>query len=365
MPPRNEEEEESSLYFHVSDPPYENYFLANRFVSCQTVLASPLPTTAGDSSISHRLLFAWPAGNSGAVVFFKSQNLNNTNLSISLKVDAHDRALNPIKREPEESSTSRRPSVGLSGLLAFSDGATLDLAILGSIRTIRDYTEGHGILNPKVQDSIRIEDTNGRVTISRRWFDEETTTQLSFDPVFNSGHGHGATITTAGDPETRVTFAPGVYFFEAHLDYPHTPFLHHDQLLKPAFHHLISQQPDPVMSLSFLSTSSKILTGAWRFFTYFGRDSMISLLLLNPILSEGKGGALEVGLSAVLERIDQGGRVCHEEDIGDHPAAEAALAGHGSHDAQYDYKMVLALLSLVLGQLLRACRSILRCSCPS
>jgi hypothetical protein len=71
--------------------------------------------------------------------------------------------------------------------------------------------------------------------------------------------------------------------------------------------------------LSFLSYSEKLLAGAWRFLTYFGRDSMISALLLEPILSRGNGSATEAVIGAVLERINRtDGSVCHEETIGDY-----------------------------------------------
>jgi hypothetical protein len=44
---------------------------------------------------------------------------------------------------------------------------------------------------------------------------------------------------------------------------------------------------------------------------------MISALLLESVLSEGKGGAIEAVISAVLERINStDGSVCHEETIG-------------------------------------------------
>ena len=44
---------------------------------------------------------------------------------------------------------------------------------------------------------------------------------------------------------------------------------------------------------------------------------MISLLLLNPVLSDGSHGAIEAGIGAVLERINNtDGSVCHEETIG-------------------------------------------------
>jgi hypothetical protein len=46
---------------------------------------------------------------------------------------------------------------------------------------------------------------------------------------------------------------------------------------------------------------------------------MISLFLLQPVLSEGPGGAVEAVISSVLERINKtDGSVCHEETIGDY-----------------------------------------------
>ena len=333
---------EPPLYLHVSDPPYDNYFYADRIVSCQAILASPLPRTDNDSPAIHRLLFAWPAGNSGAAVFFKSPESTDDTLSIKLKSGLNGRVLDSY--EPDDTSHSRYPSVGVSGLLEFSNTAILSLAILGSVRTVRDYTEGHGILNPKVQNGIRTDELDGvenGVRISRVSFDEKRTTHLTFASANGATSKTGAIAIAKGNSGTTVKFAPGHYSFQARVDYPQSPDMHPAQLLKPSFHHLFSLQPDAVKSLSFLCTSNKILAGAWRFLTYFGRDSMISLLLLSPILSDGEHGAIEAGLSTVLERINQeDGSVCHEENIGDYPAAQAALSGNGSSDAQYDYKMV-------------------------
>lgn len=78
---------EAPLYFHVSESPSDNYFFADRSVSCQAILTNPLPDTVHDSSTSHRLLFAWPGGNSGAAVFFEaSPDENDARLRISLLV---------------------------------------------------------------------------------------------------------------------------------------------------------------------------------------------------------------------------------------------------------------------------------------
>lgn len=46
---------------------------------------------------------------------------------------------------------------------------------------------------------------------------------------------------------------------------------------------------------------------------YFGRDSMIALRLLMPILTSD---AIEAALGAVIERVNITGALCHEETIG-------------------------------------------------
>ena len=334
---------EPPLYLHVSDPPYENYFYADAIVSCQAVLASPLIRTNNDASAQHRLLFAWPAGNSGAAVFFTSDDSEDDAPILKFKVGSSGRVLDSVKYKPDGSSRSGLPSVGVSGLLEVSSSTALraNLAILGSIRTIRDYTEGHGTLNQHVQDSIAIEELDGTekgVSISRLWFDGRTTTRLTFAPASGAGKGSITNINS----DNIAEFSPGLYSFQALLDYPQTPYMPPTRLLKPSYHYLIQEQPDAVRSLSFLCTSEKILAGAWRYLTYFGRDSMISLLLLNPILYDsGHNGIIEAGLSAVLERVNgEDGSVCHEENIGDYPAACAALNPNKTPEDQYDYKMV-------------------------
>jgi len=106
-------------------------------------------------------------------------------------------------------------------------------------------------------------------------------------------------------------------------------------------------------SLGFLATERKYLAGSWRFLTYFGRDTMMSLWLLLPALSPR---AVETGLQSVLDRLSVDGRVAHEESVGDQGCLErldrfADLVTRGEHDAAlaelgqlseptYDYKMV-------------------------
>ena len=113
------------------------------------------------------------------------------------------------------------------------------------------------------------------------------------------------------------------------------------EVLNPQSADLIEQQPDQTTSLSFLSYEDKLLAGTWRFLTYFGRDSMISMLLMQPVLSEGENSAIEAVISAVLERINRtDGTVCHEEVIGDYATYLNLKENITSTEPRCDYKMV-------------------------
>jgi hypothetical protein len=202
--------------------------------------------------------------------------------------------------------------VGVSTLINFNDSAILTVPILGSIRNIRDFTEGPSLLYPIIQDAMEFSETEGRgVMISRLWLDNKTTTQISFLPVED-----GSSIAINNQ---TLELDAGTYNFTASFDYPQLEQLSSNEVLNEDSQQLIESQPDRTTSLSFLSYSQKLLAGAWRFLTYFGRDSMIAALLLQPVLSEGEGGAIEAVIGAVLERLNGStGVVCHEETIGDY-----------------------------------------------
>jgi hypothetical protein len=70
--------------------------------------------------------------------------------------------------------------------------------------------------------------------------------------------------------------------------------------------------------LTWLSTKTKLLAGSWTYLTYFGRDTLITLHALAPLLDHD---ALQAGLVSVLQRLgtgpEDGGSVAHEENLGD------------------------------------------------
>ena len=123
---------------YLSDPPYENYFYSDCNVDAQTVVTSPLPDS-NLSIIGPRLIVAWPAGNSGICTFFQPQDGPNGTLAIELVNSTIGSPLAPVY-QPREGSDY--PYVGVQGVIAFNSSATLTVPILGSVRNIRDFTEG-------------------------------------------------------------------------------------------------------------------------------------------------------------------------------------------------------------------------------
>ena len=90
--------------------------------------------------------------------------------------------------------------------------------------------------------------------------------------------------------------------------------------------------------LGFLSYEEKFLAGSWRFNTYFGRDTLMSLRLLMPALQPE---AVERGLVSVLQRLAANGEVAHEEDIGEFAVLRHRKQSDAVSDAPiYDYNMI-------------------------
>jgi hypothetical protein len=312
----------NSTTLYISNAPYENYFYSDRNVAAQVVVTSPLPDS-DLSIIGPRIVVAWPAGNSGACLFFQPENERNGSLGIKIINSTVGSPLAPVYIERDS-----YPSVGVEGVIQFDTAATLSLSILGSVRAIRDFTEGPSLLHPKLQDGIRVESYGKKgVSVSRLWLDNITTTSVTFIP-------RGSHRVTIDDDKT--TFQAGEYLFSAHINYPQLDQFKLHEVLKDEI--LVDKHQQETKALSFLSYSDKLLAGAWRFLTYFGRADMISTLLLQPILSED---AVEAVIGSVLERVNRSdGSACHEEVVGDYATFLNLEEGIGSTDFRCDYSMV-------------------------
>lgn len=262
------------------------------------------------------------------------QNGVNGSLGLELVNGSSTFPIHSVASSGEENGG--HPLVGVGGLLRFNSSAVLDLTILGSVRNIRDYVEGGGVLTPAIQDGVQYQALpDGTVVIGRIWLDNETATVL----VFTTGDNETTmpSVVQNGNQST-VNFDAGTYLFSAAFNYPQLTQLNDSAVLNAESQALIPQQPDPTTSLSFLSYSDKLLAGAWRFLTYFGRDSMIFLLLTQPVLSDQ---AIEAVIAAVLERINgTTGAVCHEETIGDYATYQNLQMGISNSTPSCSYIMI-------------------------
>ena len=322
---------EPANQFRIFQAPYDNYFYSDCNTAAQVVITSPVEGS-NLTVIGPRFLVAWPGGNSGLVVFWAPENGVNGSLTIAAEntTSSTEGTLSPIYNSSDSGGV---PQVGISGSLRLNSTAVLSVAILGSIRTVRDFTEGPSLLIPEIQNATTFSlAEDGTLTISRLWLDNETTTTLTFTPPESSS------ITLSGNSSR---FEAGLYSFSAYYNYPQLDQLSPEEVLAPDAQGLITQYPDQSSSLSFFSYTTKLLAGGWRFLTYFGRDSMLTLLLMQPVLSEGEGGAVEAVISSVLERINRtDGSACHEETIGDYATYLNLQDNITSTKPQCDYKMI-------------------------
>lgn len=324
---------------HIKDGPYQNYFYSDCNVDAQTVITSPLQDS-NLTIIGPRLIVAWPAGNSGICTFFQPQSGKNGSLAIELVNSTLGSPMGPVYEKKKNGSSSSAeenpPVVGVEGILSFNSSAELSLAILGSVRTIRDFTEGPSLLQPMIQDAINVTRYNGTgVEVSRLWLDNVTTSTFTLVPWQNDD------VRVHITNSSTVKFGAGFYRFSASFNYPQLTQLKPQAIVNNESQALLTEQPDTVKALSFFSYTEKLLAGGWRFLTYFGRDSLISALLLQPVLSTGDGSAMEAVLGAALERINRtDGTVAHEETIGDYATYLNLQKNISSSAAGFQYPMI-------------------------
>ncbi|KIM96141.1 hypothetical protein OIDMADRAFT_44883 [Oidiodendron maius Zn] len=259
----------------LSSSPYENYFYSDCHSAAQVVVTSPAPDS-NLTIIGPRLIVAWPAGNSGIATYFEPENGINGTLGIQLLNSTIGSPLGPVYQQ----NGNGNATVGVTTTLEFNSSAVLSVAILGSIRTIRDFVEGPSLLRDDIQSAIKYSTIDNGVELSRFWLDNITTTSISFT---------SSNQTIQLDNET-VKFEAGSYVFSASFNYPQLTQLSSKDVLNSQSSDLITQSPMQTTSLSFLSYTSKLTAGA-----------------------------TEAVIAGVLERLNMtDGSVCHEETIGDY-----------------------------------------------
>jgi hypothetical protein len=252
-----------------------------------------------------RILVAFPAGNSGVGLWF--ERLNRP------AVWRLEQAPRPVSAGPMHGIVVRASieSVRL----------TIRQAILSNVRFLRDY-QAAGEFPSAVATPAKIADDT--ISYQRSRLDGAPGYRLTVRVIF--GRIEGNSIMAAGDGRIalEVTALTG--------DTPLTP-LPLAQLLNGK----ASPDPLPRNALAFLSYREKFLAGSWRFNTYFGRDTLMSVRLLMPALQPR---AVEAGLQSVLARLSPAGEVAHEEGIGEFAIVQNRKAMRGGAAPQLDYGMV-------------------------
>ena len=293
---------EQRLSFDVEEGLNLNSFLRDGPVAAHLLLRSGLDP---------RILVAFPAGNSGVGLWFShgtqpvTWTLRGRPQPISVK-DEHGRPLYGITAE-----------ASMTGVESLS----IRQAVLSSVRVLRDYQAlgtfpADVACNPTIQDST--------ITWARDRLDGAAGYRLSIQITEGALDADHVAAGRSGSIFLKITAVSG--------ETPLTPL---------AGRHLLDALAEDDVAtrnvLTFLSYQEKFLAGSWRFNTYFGRDTLMSVRLLMPALTPE---AVDAGLGAVLTRLSPPGEVAHEEDIGEFAILDHLRAGTKSDAPVFDYKMI-------------------------
>lgn len=297
---------DAPLQFRIIEGRVENAFYQDGPVAAHLLLTS---------GTTPRVLVAFPAGNSGVGLWF-----DDTAAPVRWTLDA-------VKDAHAGEDGQRLHGIVADARLA---GGPLRLqeAVLGSVRVLRDYEL---LREFPAQTAAALELSTRSANWTRARLDGApgySVTLSADNGRFRRDHDGHLVLEPdqAGVPlRLRLTALTG--------ETPLTP-LAADELLNER----AGTDERSRNALRFLSYREKFLAGSWRFNTYFGRDTLMSLRLLQPAL---RPEAIESGLASVLERIDGRGEVAHEEDIGDFAVLRHHReSGKTSAEPIYDYGMI-------------------------
>jgi hypothetical protein len=297
----------ATLEFSIRDGATLNTFYRQGPVAAHAVLSS---------GTEPRLVVAFPAGNSGVSLWFEPTDTGTEWTGV--------RTVRGVTKRRGGGRTLR----GIEAeILADTGPIRVREAVLGSVRTIRDYLHTREI-PAAVETEVRVD--GNTATWHRGRLDGGAGYTLAVE-VLNG--------KLTGGAESAVTFVPPdggpLHLRVVALtgDSPLTP-IESDELLLPG----AADDPLSRNVLAYLSYREKLLAGSWRFCTYFGRDTLLSLRLMMPVLRDA---VIEAGIGSVLERLSARGEVAHEEDIGEYAVLRHLAAGDGKSDAPlYDYRMI-------------------------
>ncbi|WP_437592149.1 hypothetical protein [Sorangium sp. So ce1000] len=296
------------LAFNLQEGQIDNHFFRRGHIAAHVL------TTSGASP---RLIVAFPAGNMGIAVWFDSLPA-------------------PVELSVEGDVTGvEQPGgmLGVSALLASTAPALrVHRVLLGSIRTLRDVGRDAQVPAWLASDVEALASPRGAaITVRRTTLDGGHHLELLVEP-------QDGTTAALGD-DGRIELAAGPSGLRVRVtalsdEAPLTPVPLEELVTERA-----SDDPRDRQALGFLAYREKLLAGSWRFLTYFGRDTLLAVRMLLPVLDPA---VVEAGIGSVLDRLSPTGEVAHEEEIGEYAALShlAKGAAGGLCEPIYDYKMI-------------------------
>ncbi|MGY4725155.1 hypothetical protein [Burkholderia pyrrocinia] len=270
------------------------------------------------SSTKPRLLVVFPAGNSGTGLWF-----DDTAQPVNWSLDTPPAALSA----PD---THGRPLYGIGADVSVdTDTLTIRQGVLSNVRFLRDFN-GSATIPQQIVTAPTIQGS------AAQWQRDRIDGAPGY--ALRITLRDGGSIAPAAGGKLVLRAPAGAHTLKLHVDAlsgetPLSPITRAD-LLAP------SVNPDPVSQnvLEFLSFHDKLLAGSWQYDTYFGRDTLISVRMLMPVLEPA---AIEAGLSSVLGRLSADGKVAHEEGIGEFALVDNQKNGRPNDPTPtYDYKMI-------------------------
>lgn len=252
-----------------------------------------------------RILVAFPAGNSGVGLWFE-----RTERPVAWRVETAPFAV----KAGRLNGITTVASLGAPSLV-------IKQAVLSNVRYLRDY-QAVG----RFPDEIRTQPQINGSTI--RYKRDRLDGMAGYELVLRilDGRVQDGKIIAGADGRIRmeITALTG--------DKALTPLA-----IDAILNNRAAANPSARNALAFMSYQEKFLAGSWRFNTYFGRDTLMSVRLLMPAL---RPAAIEAGLNSVLARLSPDGEVAHEEGISEFAILQNKAAGRVGDTAELDYKMV-------------------------
>lgn len=307
----------ATLAFAIDEGATQNLFYRRGEIAAHVVASS--------SPGHQRLVFAFPAGNSGAGVWFDDPRAGEGGVPTGgFAIRVRER-LEPVERPG--GARGVRVVVNVAG----PHPIRVAKAILGSVISIREWVPP-GLTFPPLVNQVS---PGPPARITRTMIDGRHHIDVRFIPLGGTRiREQGGHLVLAPAPDTRSSlfqFAVEVTTDER----PLSPIPLSELLRRPS-----RADPDLVRALAFLSYREKLLAGSWRFLNYFGRDTLLSVQMLMPAV---KPAVTEAGLRAVIERLAPDGNVAHYEEIGDFASLRNVSTTPRPADVRqpyYEYRMV-------------------------